>query len=412
MNSLLRLLTLVLRWRRFLAWNIAIITVLGVVISLLLPQRFAATTRILPPPDDDPLGLSAQLSAGVAGQLGRLRSGMLGGGTPSDLMVGILVSNTVMESVVAGCSVATRFRVREASVQEAIRVLGKVTHIAVGDEGIVSVTVETSRPEWSAEIANCFASQLDVFLRNSNMNRGKNMRVFVEKRLADVASKRFRARGALTAYQAEHGLVALDEQLKGIVSSYAQLYAEALTRQTRLRFLESRSSPLSPFLINLRTDISTYRQQLSTLLSDRGERGSGELYGLAMESLPTVTAEYMRRYGEVALLEETYAMLYQQLEQARVMEARDTPTITVLDQAVPPDRRSYPRRALLVAVVFLAGLAMSAVFVVLADYFRRLRERRPEEYREWSRVAAQLTHALAAIGRMFSRKRRGNSVDS
>jgi uncharacterized protein involved in exopolysaccharide biosynthesis len=408
----LRLLTLVLRWRRFLAWNIAIITVLGVVISLLLPQRFAATTRILPPPDDDPLGLSAQLSAGVAGQLGRLRSGMLGGGTPSDLMVGILVSNTVMESVVAGCSVATRFRVREASVQEAIRVLGKVTHIAVGDEGIVSVTVETSRPEWSAEIANCFASQLDVFLRNSNMNRGKNMRVFVEKRLADVASKRFRARGALTAYQAEHGLVALDEQLKGIVSSYAQLYAEALTRQTRLRFLESRSSPLSPFLINLRTDISTYRQQLSTLLSDRGERGSGELYGLAMESLPTVTAEYMRRYGEVALLEETYAMLYQQLEQARVMEARDTPTITVLDQAVPPDRRSYPRRALLVAVVFLAGLAMSAVFVVLADYFRRLRERRPEEYREWSRVAAQLTHALAAIGRMFSRKRRGNSVDS
>jgi uncharacterized protein involved in exopolysaccharide biosynthesis len=206
--------------------------------------------------------------------------------------------------------------------------------------------------------------------------------------------------------------VALDEQLKGIVSSYAQLYAEALTRQTRLRFLESRSSPLSPFLINLRTDISTYRQQLSTLLSDRGERGSGELYGLAMESLPTVTAEYMRRYGEVALLEETYAMLYQQLEQARVMEARDTPTITVLDQAVPPDRRSYPRRALLVAVVFLAGLAMSAVFVVLADYFRRLRERRPEEYREWSRVAAQLTHALAAIGRMFSRKRRGNSVDS
>ena len=78
------ILSAMLRRRKFLLVNSGVLTVLAVVVSLLLPYRYAATARILPPPEDDPMGLAAQLSVGLTSQLGRLRAGMFGGGTGSD----------------------------------------------------------------------------------------------------------------------------------------------------------------------------------------------------------------------------------------------------------------------------------------------------------------------------------------
>ena len=134
---------------------------LAVIVSFVLPHRYSATARVLPPAADDPLGLTAQLGVGLSGQLSSLRSGILGGGTSSDLMLGILASTTVMESVAVKCSVAARYRMRRPNRDETIRELERMTDLSAGDEGIVEVTVEARRPEWAAEMANCFVDQLD-----------------------------------------------------------------------------------------------------------------------------------------------------------------------------------------------------------------------------------------------------------
>ncbi|MFO7675235.1 MAG: Wzz/FepE/Etk N-terminal domain-containing protein [bacterium] len=405
-------LAVLLRRRKLILLNTAVLTILAVIVSLVLPHKYAATARLLPPPEDDPLGLTAQLSLGLSGQLGRLGSTMLGGGTSSDLMLGILSSNTVMESVAVKCSVISRYRIKRGSREEAVRELTRMTDLSVGDEGIVAITVEARRPEWAAEMANCYVSQLDFFLRNSNMSRGRNMRVFMEGRLAEVIRGVSSARESLTAYQTRSGLVAPDEQLRGMVASYAELYAGLLAKQVGVRVFETRSSSANPFLDGFRAEIATYERQLARLHNGRRADDRG-LFGLTLDSLPAVTAEYLRRYGEFTLLEATHAMLSQQLEHARILEARDTPTITVLDHAAPPERRSFPRRFIIVLAALLFGLVGGVAFALVAEYFDRVRDLHPDEHRAWEDLRRQWAVAWENVTRVLSlHKCRGADLGS
>jgi hypothetical protein len=88
--------------------------------------------------------------------------------------------------------------------------------------------------------------------------------------------------------------------------------------------------------------------------------------------------------------QEAYAALYQQYEYARVLEARDAPALTVLDYAVPPERKSSPKRTFIVAIVFLFSLAAGAAFAFVAEYFGFLRSARPDEYQNWRNVRNEL----------------------
>jgi uncharacterized protein involved in exopolysaccharide biosynthesis len=66
---------------------------------------------------------------------------------------------------------------------------------------------------------------------------------------------------------------------------------------------------------------------------------------------------------EVKIQEVLVTLLTQQLEQARIAEARDTPVVQVLDRAVPSARYSRPRAARNGAI---AGVIMLVLGVSLA----------------------------------------------
>jgi uncharacterized protein involved in exopolysaccharide biosynthesis len=76
--------------------------------------------------------------------------------------------------------------------------------------------------------------------------------------------------------------------------------------------------------------------------------------------------EYVRRFRDVKYQEVVFELMAKQFEIAKIDEARDTWVVQVLDQAVPPDRKSKPKRALIVIVATFAAvivcLALAAVF--------------------------------------------------
>ncbi len=85
--------------------------------------------------------------------------------------------------------------------------------------------------------------------------------------------------------------------------------------------------------------------------------------------------------------EALFELLTKQDELAKINEARDTSTLQVLDDAVVPDKKSRPRRSLIVLLAtFVAGfLAVLAAF--LKEYFARM----PVEDRgRWEEVKGAL----------------------
>ena len=405
MNRLLAYIRVILKWRKLIFYNTLILTVLAVGISFLLPKRYTAVAQLLPPPEQDMLGMSSLLSGGLGSSgLSKLRlGGMMGGGTPSDLMAGILSSRSVMEKVAERCSIVQHYGIKKNSMEVAVRELRRMTGLGVSDDGIVRIKVEAKTPKLAADIANSYMEELDDFLRNSNISQGHNMRMFLERRLGEVESTLVVTQDSLEVFQQRYKTVSVDDETKAAIEAYAKLKSQSYLKQAELGVIEGVSGSDNPYVASLREDVAALQTQLRKLEQGGSNTGFGAGFGVPFESLPSVGAEFARRYQDFKIQEESYAMLYQQYEYAKIMEARDTPAITVLDYAVPPEKHSFPKRFQIVLAVFLFGLVAGVSFAFVSEYFERIRDDRPQEYRGWQEVRAQIVAAGRRIVHIFHR---------
>jgi len=403
-NRLQRGLHVILKWRKLMLLNTLVLTLVAVVISLVLPPRYTATAQLLPPPEDDVFGMSSVLGS-VGGSFGRLQAGMLGTPTPSDMMIGIFKSRTIMEKVIERCSIIQRYRVKRSSMQRAVKILHGMTGLSAGDEGIVRIAVEAKTPQLAADVANCYLEELDDFLRHSNISRGRNVRVFVERRLGEVEDELVVAQESLEVFQQRHRTYAVDDETRAAIETYSGLMSHLYAKRAELAMQKAVSGRYNPHVARMNREIRALRSQLAKLEAGSGG-GFGIGFGVPLESLPSVAAEYLRRYRGFRIQEEAYEMLSQQYEHARILEARDVPTLTVLDYAVPPERRSFPRRTLIVAAVFIFSLVMGVGFALVSEYFSHIRTARPEEYQGWREIGGQFAAIARHVGRLFLRKKK------
>ncbi len=86
---------------------------------------------------------------------------------------------------------------------------------------------------------------------------------------------------------------------------------------------------------------------------------------------------------EVYLKQEVYLGLQREYEGARIAEVNDTPAITVIDRAIPPRRRSHPRRKLMVMVAFALGTLVAVTLAFAADYAQRLHDTAEPEFQRF-----------------------------
>jgi len=400
-NRLVKYLGVILKWRRLIFWNTAAITALAVIVTFILPSRYTATAQLLPPSDDgDMFGLSSLLGGGVGSGLSKLKAGLSGASTPSDLMLGILSSRTVMQHVAERCSIAKYYKIRKPSPEKSVRQLKDMTKLAASDDGIVRISVEAKTRGLAAQIANAYVAELDSFLRYSNISRGRNMRVFIEKRLGQLDTSLAVATESLKAFQELNKVVSVDDETKAAIDAYARMKSELSLQEAEYEAARSAASDENPYVGNLRRGISASRDELRKLEQGGGASGFGVGYGVSFVRLPGVAAQFARKYQDFRIQQEAFAALYQQYEYARVLEARDAPTLTVLDYAVPPERRSSPVRSMIVVVVFIFSLAAGVCFAFVGEYFRILRDARPAEYGAW----VSLLGSLTAIGSRLRKK--------
>ena len=88
------------------------------------------------------------------------------------------------------------------------------------------------------------------------------------------------------------------------------------------------------------------------------------------EESPVLQFEENRLQRDVQLRQEVFATLSREYEQARIAEVRDTPVLTIVDHATPPNRRSRPQRKRLVLIVIIVTGALAAGLAYLAEYRR------------------------------------------
>ena len=390
MNRLVEYLSVVIKWRRLIFLNTLILTLLAVAISFMLPSRYTATAQLLPPSDDaDVFGITSLLGGGGASSsLSKLKAGLTGSTSSSGLMTGILASRTVRQHVAERCSIASYYRIRKPTPEKLEQQLKDMTKLAASEDGIIKISVEAKTRGLAAQVANAYVAELDSFLRHSNISRGHNMRVFIEKRLTQLDTSLATARESLRAFQELNRVTSVDDEVKAAIDAYAKMKSGLSVLEAEYDAARAVASDDNPYVDNLRREVVAQRDEIGKL-EQGSPSGFGVGFGVSFVHLPGVAAQFARLYQDFKIQEEAYATLYQQYEYARVLEARDAPTLTVLDYAQPPDRRSFPRRAGMILAVFLFGTALGVSVAFLMEYFEHIRVASPAQHEAWHGLRLQ-----------------------
>lgn len=268
--NLLDYIRVIFKYRRMILWICGIAIVTTVIISLLLPKIYSATTTIVPPTE------ILQKGSGLAGALVRGESSIsLIVGEAIDvknivnMYVGILESRVVTDAIIDRFDLLRIYDVKKRF--EARKKLQKNTTATASRENIVRITVEDRDPNRAAAMANAYIEELDRQNKRLSAEQATSKRIFLENRLKEIEEK-----------------LSKKENI--------------LSREARIQ-------------------------------------------------------------------EMLFELLTREYELAKIEEAKSMPTIQILDEAVVPERKSKPKRTLMVMLSGITALFVAVFAAFAREYF-------------------------------------------
>ncbi|MBW7956518.1 MAG: lipopolysaccharide biosynthesis protein [Deltaproteobacteria bacterium] len=361
-------ISVISRRRKMIGAVTASAFIIAIIASLLLPKQFASTASIMPPQDDSLLGSMAGLSQvpGVAA----LSGSFLGLKSPSDLWVGILKSQSVSDPVIE------RFGLRELygrkTLEETRLALTKRVRIEKSKEEIISIKVFDRSPERAAQMANAFVEELDRVLGRSAMTSGQRMRAFSEKRLKEARQELERIEAELRAFQEKHKTVNLDSQSKAIIEAIGTVKGELMAKEVELTTLLSFATEENPMAGVLKAEVEGLRGKLREL--ETGRPAARDIF-IPTDNIPGISFKYANLLRDAKVQQTLFELLTQQYEIARIQEAKDSPTVQVLDIAKPSDKKARPKRALIVVSATVSAFVFSLFAAFFVEFIEASRKR-------------------------------------
>ena len=353
---------------------IAVLATMGY--SLWTPKIYESTATILAPDERGgrSLGLASALAAsGVAQAVPGLSMALL---TPQrDVFVSLLKSRTMGQDVVQRFDLQERFQAPFLS--DAIRRLSGMTTVTSTKEGVISVNVQDTDPQLAAEMANFYVTRLDQTITRFATTEASKQRVFIADRLTETERELRRAEETLRQFQETNKVIALQEQARGAVETAAHLKGEIMASEVQLEVMRKFATDANPEVVKLKQRIQEMKRHLSGMQYGKGwvlpaeNRNPGEPrheMHIPFAQVPELGIELARLMRDVKVQETVYTLLTQQLEQAKIAEARDMPTVQALDKAVPADRKSKPKISFNMAVAGITSLFVGIMLAFFLEY--------------------------------------------
>ena len=328
--------------------------ILSVIVSLLLPKSYTASTIILPPQQ------SQSTATAMLGQLGAL-AGMAGVSvkSPADLYIGMLNSRNIGDDMVKRFNLKLRYKTE--SDDRARTMLASGLKVTTEKGGFIKIEYSAGDPKIAAQIANAYVSELDRVTSTLAVTEASQRRLFFEKQLNLVKENLVKAEYDLQKLQSKVGLIQIYPHEKEIAESNAKLRAEIATKEVQLSAMRVVVTPSNPEYIRLQGEIDGLKKKL-----DGSDGGNGFDSSISKESL-----QYIEKFRDVKYNQAIFEMLYKQYEVARIDEAKDYPMIQVLDKAIPPEMKSQPKRTKMVILSTFGALFLSILYAFLKEMLDR-----------------------------------------
>ncbi|MGH9714432.1 MAG: GumC family protein [Candidatus Acidiferrales bacterium] len=363
---------------KFLAVAAALGFALGLSIAFLIPARYESTTRLMPPDSQSGSGaaLLTALARGAGGSLAAMGGDALGLKSTGVLFVGMLGSRTVQNAVIEKFDLKRLYGTKRE--EDAQRALERNTEISEDHRsGIITIRVTDKKPVRAQAMAAEYAEELNRLVNQLSTSAAGREREFLEQRLKGVQSDLEDAEKQLSQFASKNAAIDIKEQGRSILEAASTLQGQLIAAESSLEGMKQIYTNQNVRIRSLEARIAELKKQLEKMggkddAATAGDHAGNESPYPSIRKLPLLGVTYEDLYRRTKVEASVFEALTQEYELAKVEEAKETPSVKVLDPANLPERKSFPPRMLLTLFSTCLALGCAAACVLGAAAWREM----------------------------------------
>ena len=343
-NSIIEFLTVIVKYRWFLVLFVFIITASATLYALLSPKWYKASASVLPAEQADLLGSLGGLSSLVKNFSPSKGFAALTGPSEVDRYIAILKSGTMINDVITKFNLKKEYEFKGRYYEDLVKEFIENVEIDVQDEGNLVLSVYDKNPKKAAEIANYMIAKLNKINTQLSVTNAKANREFVEKRYFENVNDINRLEKEMQNFQEKYGVIAVPEQLESSFEAMSKIYSDLVRKEVGVNVIRRMYGEDSPLLKQAEIEMQELRRKINSLNAGT-EVSQGDVNLLIpFKKAPSLANKYLKIYKDLEIQYKILEFIQPMYEQAKVEEIRNTPSVLVLDEAGPPEKKSRPKR--------------------------------------------------------------------
>jgi uncharacterized protein involved in exopolysaccharide biosynthesis len=209
--------------------------------------------------------------------------------------------------------------------------------------------------------------ELNRLVSDVSTSSARRERIFIEQRMASVKADLDEAEKRFGAFASKNTALDIKEQAKAMVEAGAVLQGQLIAAQSELEGLLQVYADGNVRVRAARARIDELKRQLQKMGGTDAALSSqspapGELYP-SIRKLPLLGVEWADLYRRMKIQETVFELLSQQYELSRIEEAKEIPTVNVIDPANLPEKKSWPPRLLIIGLLTVLALAGAVAWI-------------------------------------------------
>lgn len=370
----LDVLIVLARRRKFILRFTAIVGVLTTIIVFLIPNKYTATSIVLPPKSSDSMGEALLSQFSGAGALASLAGAGLGLKSSGDMYVSFFRSRTVEDAIIRRFGLMGHYR--KKTMVDTRKEFAEWSTVTLGTkDGLIRVTFTDHDPKFAAQLVNAWVAEFRKHTDELTTTEASQRRKFFQQQLLQANESLVKAEDAMKNTETSTGVLQLDSQARALIESAAVLRAQITAREVELQSMRAFMTEDNPQIMVVQQQLAALRAQLGKVAGEGGTVGSD--IGVSQSSIPAAGMAYIDSLRDVRYYETVVELLAKQFELAKLDEAREG-FVQISDYAVPTDKKSSPHRAVIVILSTLLGLLLACVWCIFANRWEEMK-RDPED---------------------------------
>ena len=357
--------------RRFLLRFAVVGFFVATLVAFLIPSQYESTARLMPPDSQQGGGLAilSMLSGGQNGSsgLGSLAGDLLGAKTTGAIFIAVMRSRTAEDGIIQRFDLKKVYWTRlEESARKRLERNTDITEDR--KSGVITLVVTDHDAKRAAAMAGAYIAQLDTLTAKLNTSAAHRERVFLEDRLEKIQVDLESAEKDFSQFASKNAAFDISAQGKAMLEGAASLQGQLIAAQSQLEGLRQIYSDNNIRVRSTQARIAELRNQQQKLggtssVTVPSDQSTADSAYPTLRQLPILGVPYADKFRQLKVDEAVYETLTKQFELAKVQEAKEIPSVKVLDQPEVPERKSFPPRLLLIVAGTACAVLLGAAWV-------------------------------------------------